>query len=89
MKYYLVLFLSIICSADAIRILDLLMMKIQKNDVNNQVLGVPGVPGVQGVLGGMDVHGCITSGGYSYCNYTNTCHRFNEPCIFNIITKNK
>ena len=84
MKYFLVLFLSIICSADAIRILDLLMMKIQKNDVNNQVLGVPGV---QGILGGTDTHGCITSAGYSYCNYTNTCNRFNEPCIFNIIYK--
>jgi len=84
MNYFLVLFFSIICSADAIRILDLLMMKIQKNDVNNQVLSVPGV---QGVLGGMDTHGCITSAGYSYCNYTNSCNRFNEPCIFNIIYK--
>ena len=87
MNYFLVLFLSIICSADAIRILDLLMMKIQKNDVNNQVLPLQGVQGVSEILGGMDTHGCITSAGYSYCNYTNSCNRFNEPCIFNIIYK--
>ena len=27
--------------------------------------------------------GCITSAGYSYCNYTDSCIRFDESCIFN------
>jgi len=26
--------------------------------------------------------GCITSAGYSYCNHTDSCVRFDEPCEF-------
>ena len=26
--------------------------------------------------------GCITSAGYSYCNYTDSCVRFDQPCEF-------
>lgn len=26
--------------------------------------------------------GCITSAGYSYCNHTDSCIRFDESCIF-------
>jgi hypothetical protein len=33
-------------------------------------------------IGGTDNHGCIPGAGYVYCNYTDTCNRYNEPCIF-------
>ena len=33
------------------------------------------------LIGGIDEFGCITGAGYSYCNYTDKCHRFDEPCI--------
>ena len=26
--------------------------------------------------------GCITSAGYSYCNHTDSCIRFDESCVF-------
>jgi hypothetical protein len=35
------------------------------------------------ILGAPDDHGCMVSSGYSYCNYTDSCHRFDKPCIFN------
>jgi hypothetical protein len=31
-------------------------------------------------IGGIDNHGCVPGAGYVYCNYTDTCNRFNEPC---------
>lgn len=34
------------------------------------------------VLGTTDEYGCITSAGYSYCNHTDSCIRFDESCIF-------
>ena len=33
-------------------------------------------------LGTPDEYGCITSAGYSYCNHTDSCVRFDEPCEF-------
>ena len=35
------------------------------------------------LIGGLDTHGCMPGAGYFYCNYTDTCNRFNEPCVFN------
>jgi len=32
------------------------------------------------LIGGLDQDGCISGAGYSYCNYTDKCHRFDEPC---------
>ena len=35
------------------------------------------------LIGGLDNHGCMPGAGYFYCNYTDTCNRFYEPCKFN------
>jgi hypothetical protein len=35
------------------------------------------------IIGEQDEHGCIGSAGYSFCNYTKLCHRFDQPCVFN------
>lgn len=35
------------------------------------------------LIGGIDNHGCMPGAGYFYCNYTDSCKRFNEPCKFN------
>jgi hypothetical protein len=32
-------------------------------------------------LGGLDEHGCFPGAGYTYCNYTNRCHRFDKECL--------
>ena len=32
--------------------------------------------------GERDSHGCLTSAGYTHCNYTDSCIRVNEPCSF-------
>ena len=37
------------------------------------------------LIGTLDEYGCLSSAGYSYCNYTDSCQRFNEPCIFKLI----
>ena len=37
-------------------------------------LGIP--------VGSHNNTGCITSAGYSYCNYTDSCVRFDESCVF-------
>ena len=39
-----------------------------------------GIREIRGI-GGIDEFGCITGAGYSYCNYTSECHRFDQPCI--------
>ena len=40
------------------------------------------------LIGDHDKNGCIPSAGYSYCNYTKECQRFDEPCNGNFIIKN-
>ena len=37
---------------------------------SKQLIGVP------------DEHNCITGAGYSYCNYTDSCHHYDNPCFF-------
>ena len=39
------------------------------------------------ILGSPDSYGCFPSAGYEYCNYTNTCQRFDEICSFIKIAK--
>jgi hypothetical protein len=39
------------------------------------------------LLGASDIHGCVPSAGYIYCNYTDSCQRFNEPCLFVKVAK--
>ena len=39
------------------------------------------------LLGASDEHGCVPSAGYIYCNYTDSCQRFNEPCLFVKVAK--
>jgi len=36
---------------------------------------------VKTVIGGIDEYGCIAGAGYSYCSYTNECHRFDKKCL--------
>ena len=38
-------------------------------------------------LGTTDEYGCITSAGYSYCNYTDSCIRFDQSCVFDNTNK--
>ena len=40
-----------------------------------------GIPHPSGQIGGShDPHGCLTTGGYSWCRSHNACERFWEPC---------
>ena len=32
------------------------------------------------IVGVPDRYGCVGSAGYWYCNYTDSCKRFSEPC---------
>ena len=34
------------------------------------------------LIGAPDSHGCTPGAGYNYCNYTDSCHHFEEPCFF-------
>ena len=38
------------------------------------------VTSIKLIGGEIDKYGCNPSAGYNYCNYTHSCHRFNEPC---------
>ena len=51
---------------------------------NNNNSPSPSLGNVQ-LIGGIDSHGCITGAGYRYCNYTESCHHFDKPCLFNIV----
>jgi hypothetical protein len=53
------------------------------NKVYNSNIRIPdellflGIP-----VGSHSNTGCITSAGYSYCNHTDSCVRFDQPCVF-------
>ena len=76
--FRLILTFTYLYTVNGIRLLGL--YRIYNKVYNNMDYSVV-VPEIV-FLGTTDEYGCITSAGYTYCNHTDSCIRFDESCIF-------
>jgi hypothetical protein len=61
----IILLVSSFYLAHCIRILPIVPIMVNNNDVIH-------------FIGAPDIHNCTVSAGYTFCEITNTCYRFNE-----------
>ena len=81
--FRLLLTFTLVYSINVIRLLGL--YRIYNKVYNNRDYSVV-VPDLI-FLGTTDEYGCITSAGYSYCNHTDSCIRFDQSCVFDNTNK--